>query len=224
MECRHELKFYLSEKQMYVIEQRIKQFLKADVNQTGGSYTITSMYFDDVYNTCYKENIAGYDLRSKYRIRIYNHNFNQIKLEKKEKIHGLTKKTAVSLKLTEAKQLINNNDYSFETKNKTLIRLMHEMRIKGLLAKSIVEYDRSAYTYSVGNVRITFDKNIRASTKIQNFWQEDNYSVPLLCEGYHILEVKYDEFLPSFIYNVLDIGILQKSGFSKYAHSRKYES
>lgn len=224
MKYRHELKFLLSEKQMYIIEQRVKSYLKCDKNQIDGSYTITSVYFDDIYDSCLRENIEGYDLRKKYRIRIYDHNFECIKLEKKEKVHNMTKKTAVNLKKSEAWQLINDCSYDIVTTNDKLKELLLEMKIKGLMPKTVVEYDRSAYIYEIGNVRITFDKNIRATTKIKNYWQDDTQSMPLMQGGQHILEVKYDELLPSFIYNILDIGILQKSGFSKYAQSRKYEN
>ena len=47
---------------------------------------------------------------------------------------------------------------------------------------------------------------------------EDRVSsmVPVLPAGLHVLEVKYDEFLPDFIAKQLEIGILRQTAFSKY--------
>lgn len=39
--------------------------------------------------------------------------------------------------------------------------------------------------------------------------------------GYHILEVKWDDFLPDTIYNFIENGHLQQSTFSKYYVGRK---
>ena len=39
---------------------------------------------------------------------------------------------------------------------------------------------------------------------------------PVLPAGMHVLEVKYDEFLPDVIARQLEIGKLRKTAFSKY--------
>ena len=39
---------------------------------------------------------------------------------------------------------------------------------------------------------------------------------PVLPAGLHVLEVKYDEFLPDVIAQQLEIGKLRKTAFSKY--------
>lgn len=114
MEFRHELKFIVTESQLKELENRISQILEKDSNQIDDYYTITSIYFDDIYDTCFQENIDGKDHRSKYRIRIYNHKHDLIKLEKKEKVHYLTKKTAVKITINECKKLIESNYNYFE--------------------------------------------------------------------------------------------------------------
>ena len=45
---------------------------------------------------------------------------------------------------------------------------------------------------------------------------------PVLPTGRHVLEVKYDEFLPDFLYQVMNLGSLRQSGFSKYYLCRKF--
>ena len=45
---------------------------------------------------------------------------------------------------------------------------------------------------------------------------------PILPLGCHLMEVKYDGFLPDFIYHSLNLGQLRQTSFSKYYLCRKY--
>jgi hypothetical protein len=68
-----------------------------------------------------------------------------------------------------------------------------------------------------GNVRITFDRNIMASRCCGEFLEERVCGMtPVLPAGLHVLEVKYDEFLPDVIAQQLEIGKLRQTAFSKY--------
>ena len=221
MEFRHELKFVVSDAQLEALRYRIAPFMQTDKNQKDGCYTITSLYFDDVYDSCFRENLGGFDRRSKYRIRIYENDFGVIKLEKKSKLHGMCKKESVRLSLEECQQLTDGeNLYSRAGLDAKKQLLLCEMQMRGLMPKSIVEYERTAFVNPVGNVRITFDRNIRGSLKVEDFYDERICMVPLLDEGVHVLEVKYDEFLPAYIYQALEIETLQQTSFSKYGYSR----
>lgn len=99
-------------------------------------------------------------------------------------------------------------------------QIVSEMLHKRLVPKSIVQYDRTAYVYSPGNVRITFDRNISGSPYLKDFMSSYINTFPLLNKGVHVLEVKYDEFVPEFILSQLQIGSLQRDSFSKYSLSR----
>ena len=69
----------------------------------------------------------------------------------------------------------------------------------------------------MGNVRVTFDRNIMASRACDEFLENRvSGMVPILPKGLHVLEVKYDEFLPDFIARQLEIGNLRQTAFSKY--------
>lgn len=89
-----------------------------------------------------------------------------------------------------------------------------------LRPKIIVEYDRSAYTFSTGNVRITFDRNIRTCEEVQGFL-DDQYSYMMLWEGNRVLEIKYDAFLPGFIAQLLENGNMIQTSYSKYRLCRE---
>ena len=91
------------------------------------------------------------------------------------------------------------------------------MRCNRMEPKVIIAYERTAFVHPSGNVRITFDRNIMASRCVEEFL-EDRVSgmTPVLPAGMHVLEVKYDEFLPDTIAQQLEIGKLRKTAFSKY--------
>lgn len=81
----------------------------------------------------------------------------------------------------------------------------------------MIEYERTAFVYPGGNVRVTFDRNIMASRACGDFFDERvSGMTPVLPEGLHVLEVKYDELLPDHIARQLEIGNLRQTAFSKY--------
>lgn len=223
MEYRHELKFLVSEKQLELLRIKLKLMMKQDIHQQGDSYKIRSLYFDDFYDTCLKENENGVDNRKKYRIRIYNGRTDVIKLEKKIKFRGMTKKYSSTINLENCSQWMEANSLSCLQCNSDLERELYFMhRTKGMKPVTIVEYERTAFVEERGNVRITFDRNISCSKALRQFTEEKIPLIPLLPTSQHILEVKYDEFLPDYIKEVMEIGTLQRSTFSKYVYARNY--
>lgn len=112
----------------------------------------------------------------------------------------------------------------YETKGNAVLNLFYlYMHGKGVRPKVIVEYDRTAFVNQAGNVRITFDQNIRCSPHIERFFEPNLYAVPVMETGMHVLEVKYDELLPDYIAQTLEVGTLQQTAFSKYYLSRNIE-
>jgi hypothetical protein len=89
------------------------------------------------------------------------------------------------------------------------------IRTGGLRPRVIVAYERKAYVFEPGNTRITFDRNVRASSRIEDFGSAD-ISYDFLNEYENVLEVKYDEFIPDFLLQLLELGNLQQTSYSKY--------
>ena len=84
MDYRHELKYVITAAQQALLENRIQGLIKPDSHVgADGMYHIRSLYFDDYYNSYYKENEIGSDPREKFRIRIYNAGTGRISLELK---------------------------------------------------------------------------------------------------------------------------------------------
>lgn len=196
---------------------RLKNVMSQDIHQEGDCYEIRSLYFDDVWDRCFDENEAGVDRREKYRIRIYDPRSDVIHLEIKEKNNGLTKKRSCDLSREECLQIMEGSLPLKLDGRAPLNTLQMHMRCTKMEPKVIIAYERTAFVHPSGNVRITFDRNIMASRCCEDFLEDRVAGMtPVLPAGLHVLEVKYDEFLPDAIAQQLEIGKLRKMAFSKY--------
>ena len=200
-----------------LLSGRLKNVMSQDIHQEGDCYEIRSLYFDDLWDRCLDENEAGVDRREKYRIRIYDPRSDVIHLEIKEKNRGLTKKRSCDLSREECLAIMDGELPLAVDGRAPLNSLQLQMRCARMEAKVIIAYERTAFVHPSGNVRITFDRNIMASRCVEEFL-EDRVSgmTPVLPAGMHVLEVKYDEFLPDTIAQQLEIRKLRKTAFSKY--------
>ncbi len=225
MDYRHELKFLVPETELEMIKYRLKLLMRQDVHQKKGFYTVRSLYFDDFYDSCMRENEDGTDNRIKYRIRIYDADTSVIKLEKKMKYRNMTRKVSRSISKEDCLCYMSGRSPGLLKESTELEKELYgQMRMRGMHPVCIVEYERTAFIEPKGNVRITFDKNISGNEKTEKFLERKVQTVPLLAKGSHILEVKYDEFLPEYISGALELGTLQRTSFSKYYYARNYKS
>ena len=222
---RHELKFLCAERDLFLAENRIRHICRLDASVgNAGTYHIKSLYFDDYEDRCYYETQAGVDNRKKYRIRIYNNNTDLIKLECKYSHHNRKGKDACQITVEQCQHLMRGEAVRHIDEDQELLRrFLAERSIKLLAPKVIVEYIRAPYVYQAGNVRITFDRFIRSSSDILRFMEKELTYRCILPQDVNILEVKYDEVLPTAILELLADGQqLSKTSFSKYALCREY--
>lgn len=220
---RHEYKYVCSATQIALLKSRVCGLLTLDNNaSTDGQYNIRSLYFDDTDNTCYKENEAGTDPREKFRIRIYNNSSDNISLELKQKEQGMTRKLSCPLTVKQCRTLMSGQAVDGEIPV-LLYKLNTLIRTRMMRPAVIVEYDRTPYVYPVGNVRVTFDRNISSSSHIDRFLDDEIPKRPIMPSGQHVLEVKWDMLLPDYIKHSLQINDLQRTAFSKYYICRRYD-
>ena len=202
--------------QLNVLAAKLKTVMKPDLNQKGEAYVIRSLYFDDIWDSCMEENESGIDDRSKLRIRTYTHDAEKLYLENKEKLRGYTKKSRNVVSRQECFDIMDGKTLPFGERN-VVNQLSLAMKTRHLRPKAIIEYERSAFVHPLGNVRITFDRNITASRCCEDFLCKDvKQRTAVLPAGMHILEVKYDEFLPDVIAQLIEDGNLTQTAFSKY--------
>lgn len=221
---RHELKYQITDAQVQLLKNRINHLIPADSHAgENGVYSIRSLYFDDYENRCLRENEDGTDPREKFRIRIYNASSDRITLECKRKERGKTHKSSCPLTVEQTRALMGGKILpNIGSQPPLLQKLTMQMMTRRMHPVVIVEYDRIPYVYKNGNVRVTLDTNIASSSAVERFLDEDILSRPVMPAGQQLLEVKYDEYLPDFIYRSLQLHSLRQTAFSKYAICRKY--
>lgn len=221
---RHEFKYLCSYGELRMIQSRLQGLMPLDPHVgEAGIYNIRSLYFDDYYDSYFSENEAGTDPREKFRIRIYDHSSARISLELKRKERGKTQKISCPLTEEECRALMAGELLEIRKDMPALFRkFLLLMRTRLLRPKVIVEYERVPYIYPHGNVRITLDENIRASNRVDLFLEDEIPLRPVLPAGQHILEVKYDEYLPDPIYRTVQLPNLRTTAFSKYYLCRMY--
>ncbi|MBQ1871267.1 MAG: polyphosphate polymerase domain-containing protein [Lachnospiraceae bacterium] len=223
MKLRHEFKHELSYVEMLSLRPRLKAVMQPDPHTIDGKYFIRSLYFDNVYDKALREKIDGVSNREKFRIRYYNHDTSRIILEKKSKIYGLCNKKQTLIDLETAKAICECDLRALESKTDPLVvELYQKMLTEGLRPKVIVDYDREPFVFDAGNVRVTLDYNIRTGLKNTDFLNADAVTIPVV-DSPIILEVKWDEYLPGIIRDVVQVPATHTAAFSKYAACRMYD-
>lgn len=221
---RHEEKYICSEAYLRMLESRLNAIMNPDVNQGENGYEIKSVYFDTASDRMYEEGLAGLEQRNKYRIRIYNGSADVIKLEKKISVRNLKKKKTVLVEKAYVEQLLAGEETGnvLDYEDGSLLQEFTLLQKTELLRpKAIICYHRKAYVSELGNIRITLDRNIRATEDINDFFKEDGVYLPVLPSGVHLLEVKYDGIFPSYLTKLINFESLEKTSFSKYNLGRE---
>lgn len=216
---RHELKYWISRGDYEVLRRRFAAAMKPDSHAENGSYRITSLYFDDIYGTAYREKSNGMLYRKKFRIRSYGLDPNFIRLEEKCKENNVGyKKSAV----------ITRSEYECILNRKTAF--LADERFMGTAAEDffyststvlqrpavIVDYLREPYLCGAGNVRITFDSALSVCANTFDMFDERARFTPVFERGEIILEIKYDSFLPAYIEQLLTGVELNSDSVSKF--------
>ncbi|MBK7453838.1 MAG: polyphosphate polymerase domain-containing protein [Anaerolineales bacterium] len=218
MKYRHELKYLINHLDYSLIRTRLRGILSADSHAgEDGSYTVRSLYFDDYFNHAYHDKYAGVNKRSKYRIRIYNHSDHTINLEKKVKLDHYNYKQVASLTKDQVYDLLQGN-YRFllESPNNLMRVFYHECVTNMMRPRVIVDYDREPYLFEAGDVRITFDRNLRTGLAGFDIFDRSIPTIETLDPGLLILEVKFTEFLPELIRKILPPKASEYAAVSKY--------
>ena len=223
---RHELKFLISPSELMVLRGLLRPVLSPDPNgDINNEYYIRSLYFDTINNDALNEKIAGVGNRKKYRIRIYSFSDRIIKLECKSKYGDLISKQSVSIPRDLADQLIAGDPEGLQRMRHPLLHdVFREIRTHLLRPAVIVDYIREAYISDAEEVRITFDKQIRTGLGSHDMFDPSIPTYPIFDDPVEVLEVKFDEFLPSYLQSILSCVTAQRSAVSKYVLCRRYEN
>ena len=219
---RHEWKHELNYLDLLSIRARLRAVMEPDPHTIDGKYYIRSLYFDNPNDKALREKLDGVNLREKFRIRYYNGDTSLIHLEKKSKVNGLGTKFSARLSAEEAQAIVDGDiDWMLASEHPLVQELYCKMRYQGMGPKTIVDYTREPFIYAPGNVRVTFDYDIRTGMKSTDFLNPACVTIPA-GDAPILLEVKWDAFLPSIIRDIVQMPGRHAAAFSKYAQCRIY--
>lgn len=222
---RHELKYQIGYPQYLELRSRLKAVMKPDSHAgKDGRYLIRSIYFDNYQDKALREKIDGISKREKFRIRYYNDDFSYITLEKKVKDNNLCMKFDADIREAECRRILDGNFDWMRGHSSALVRELYgKMRFQMLRPRVLVSYVREPYIYKAGNVRITFDSNIRSTLYHREFLEEKPVDIGVFDRpGDMILEVKFDAFLPEVIRSMIQTETVRQQAFSKYQACRRF--
>ena len=223
MQYRNEIKHLITSADRAAICAVMKVVAQLDPHaQAKGYYTIRSLYFDNMADKALREKLDGVNEREKFRIRYYDGDTSVIHLEKKVKRDGVGYKVSCSLTAEEAQRIIDGDILWMATDPRGLVvELYAKMKGQGLRPKTIVDYERIPFVYGAGNVRVTIDFNIRTGLRCTDFLNPDCVTIPA-GGNYIVLEVKWDDYLPTIIRHAVQLKGRRQTAYSKYAQCRIY--
>ena len=227
LKFRNEYKHIINKNHAMALKSRLKVLLKTDpFADENGEYFIRSLYFDTYEDKSLYEKLNGVPLRHKYRIRFYNHDPSVIKLENKIKKYNSSTKLVTNLTKDEVEKIINRQyDFLRDSDDPLKISFYQEIVSEGYIPKTVVDYIRTPFIYPHGNVRITIDSNIRSPVGqigIHDLFNPNTPTVSVFPDERCVLEIKYDEFLPTFIREITQVDGAMTSSMSKYASCRMF--
>ncbi|MFR8061167.1 MAG: polyphosphate polymerase domain-containing protein [Lancefieldella rimae] len=219
---RHEWKHVLNYADLLTLRHRLGAVMERDPHAIDGKYHIRSLYFDNPDDKALREKIDGVNIREKFRIRLYNRDTSLIKLEKKSKRNGLGTKYSASLTEEEAQKIVDGDlDWMMASDQALVQELYCKMRYQRLEPKTIVDYTREPFIFRPGNVRVTLDYDIRTGQERTDFLDPEVVTIPA-GDAPILVEVKWDEFLPTIIRDAVTLPNRRVGSFSKYAQCRVY--
>ena len=144
------------------MKKRLLPFMEMDSHAKNGQYTIRSLYFDDYWNSAYEEKIMGVEDR-----RSGESGFT-ITAMPVSNWRGRRKTAITSIKIPaplsrEEYDRILAGDYEFLLSSRFPLcqEFYYECMVKLQRPKVIVDYERTPLIRAEGDVRITFDQDVR---------------------------------------------------------------
>lgn len=215
---RHEYKFPATTAQCEVLRERFSAVMTPDTHGNNGCYRVTSVYLDDVYRSAYNDKLIGADTRKKYRIRTYDLSEKLLHFECKYKDRDMTSKRGIWISPGQYHSILKG-DYSFVWSGEYEGTILEDASYSNALAllrpSVIVDYNRQAFINPEGNVRFTIDSGFKAGAFSDDMLSENIGYLPV--EDFTaVIEIKYDDYLPSYLEELLGGIELKQESVSKF--------
>lgn len=218
---RNEIKYIIPYEKALKMSGILDQILQRDSYGEEGRYIVRSQYYDSLDDQDLFDNLQGVMEKRKIRLRIYAPDTEKVKLEYKCKSNTSGRKLSMTITREEARQMEQSQyDWLLKREEELAGFLYVKMERSIYMPKTIVEYNRLAYTSPVSNVRITFDTNLRGTQTPYGLFEYHPPYLPLLNDELAVMEVKFDHFLPEPIRHIIDGINSVAEANSKYSGAR----
>ncbi len=227
-DIRFEFKYILNRRQAVLIESYVKKIgLKKD-KSNGGTYMVTSLYFDTPMLDDYYDKLSGLKQRKKLRARIYESYFDNNKVDKvwleiKNKHDMTIKKNRTSISFDKWQEFVNNKGSFFDISKISAEHangadnFSYLFAYKNYKPYAVVRYKRKAFVENFfSNIRLTFDSDLETCK-----WKDFKYNGNMLSiePGKVIMEIKFSLALPWWFKDMVYRFGLSRQAFSKYTHA-----
>ena len=223
---RFELKYLVTLQQAEQLKAALRAFLLPD-EHGGGSYGLTSLYYDSPDYRCYWEKVDGIKFRRKLRIRRYEDGQplaaeTPVFVEIKQRLNRVTQKRRAILPYQDALRLCDERQVPAHAPDDAA--LINEVQAYlwqyNLRPASIVRYQRQALVgsdYDIG-LRVTFDTDLTFQVHGLRL-DEPPAPRPMLPPNFAVMEIKVNERIPYWLTELAAVQNLQLIRMSKYCRS-----
>ncbi|WP_297211158.1 polyphosphate polymerase domain-containing protein [uncultured Flavonifractor sp.] len=218
---RQEKKYFMNLADMVRLAGQLERVMLQDDHNGAQGYPIRSLYFDTLDDRDYREKLDGMELRRKIRLRIYDPEADFAMLEMKQKQGSYQKKRSLRVSRADAMALAAGSyDCLLTYPDPFAAECYGLMQLWCYRPKTVVEYRRKAYIAKENKIRITFDREIRATEACTDLFSPQLNLYPVLDPFNGVLEVKYNGFLLSYIKNLVNDADRSELSVSKYCLAR----
>lgn len=225
---RFELKYLVPLEAAETFKQALRAYLVPDdYGDSGGSYGLSSLYYDGPDFRFYWEKVDGIKFRRKLRIRHYESSRpltadTPVFCEIKQRVNRVTQKRRAVLPYREALRLCDERQVPGHAPQDAAVidEILGMLWQYNLRPASIVNYARQALVgteYDIG-LRVTFDKDL--TYRVGNLHLDDQQSgLPLFPPDWTVIEIKANERIPYWLTEMVAIHNLNLVRISKYCRS-----
>ncbi len=214
---RYELKYLLNAEQTAYLKKRLEGHMQVD---QFGLTSIASLYYDTPDYRLIRASLEKPSYKEKIRLRSYGlaTEKSPVFLELKRKADGVVYKRRVQSTIPQVERFFAQPGEAVPAGQ--INREIQTFRdfYRELIPACLIIYDRTAYFEPEGDLRLTIDAKPRY--RVEELTLEKSMDgIPLLPEGWTILELKVQNAMPLWMAEILSAGNIYKSSFSKYGEA-----
>lgn len=218
---RYELKYLLNADQTEFLKKKLVGHMEID---QFGLTSIASLYYDTPDYLLIRTSLEKPPFKEKIRLRSYGiaTDDSPVFLELKRKAYDIVYKRRVESTIPLVhKFFAGEGDICAGGQINREITTFRDY-YKNLVPSCLIIYDRTAYYEPDGDLRLTIDNNPRYRVDELNL-KTSMDGVPLLADGWTILEIKVQQAMPLWLSAILAEGKIYKGSFSKYGEAYRQQ-